>query len=129
LILVDTSVWIDHLRGSVTKQTNLFDQFIGQGAVLVGDLVMFAVLQGARHDEEARRLERNLRCFRIVTLFEETRAATMAAYVRTLRSKGITIRKTVDILIATWCIEHGVPLLHADADFAHFERHCGLQAA
>jgi predicted nucleic acid-binding protein len=84
LILVDTSVWIDHLRGSVTKQT---------------------------------------------TLFEETRAATVAAYVRTLRSKGITIRKTVDILIATWCIEHGVPLLHADADFAHFKRHCGLLAA
>jgi predicted nucleic acid-binding protein len=128
VILVDTSVWIDHLRGTVTRETILLDQLIEQGGVLVGDLVMFEVLQGARHDADARRLERDLRTFRVVTLFEERRAAEVATTVRSLRSKGITIRKAIDILIATWCIASDVALLHADADFVPFVKHCGLRA-
>lgn len=129
MILADTSVWIDHLRGRETSKTNVLTRAIRSDDVVVGDLVLLEVLQGARSEPEARRLELWLRRFPLFDLFDTDLATRAARHVRSLRSRGITVRKTVDVIIATWCIEHGVPLLHADADFTHFERHCGLRAA
>ena len=129
MILADTSVWIDHLRGRETPKTALLTQAIRSDDIVVGDLVLLEVLQGVRSEKEADRLEHWLRRFPLFDLFDARLATRAAGHVRALRSRGITLRKTVDVIIATWCIAHAVPLLHADVDFTHFERHCGLQAA
>ena len=94
--------------------------------IAVGDLMLCEVLQGLSSEREARQVEAALRKFEIVSMTTPELAVQAAAHYRALRTRGITVRKTIDLLIGTWCIAHGIPLLHADRDFGPMVRHLGL---
>ena len=95
--------------------------------MLVGDLILCEVLQGLRTDAEARAVEGALREFEVVSLVDTELAVNAAANYRLLRSRGFTVRRTIDLLIGTFCIERGHSLLHSDRDFTPMERFLGLQ--
>jgi len=129
MILVDSSVWIAHLRGHTTPATTKLEAAAEREPLLVGDLILLEVLQGARDNAQAARIERALREYAIVSLLDDRLAAQGARNYRRLRGLGITIRKTADIIIGTFCIEHGHSLLHEDRDFEPMEKHFGLKVA
>ena len=127
MILVDTSVWIDHLRGLATAQTIKLRTEMDGGPLLVGDLVLCEVLRGVRSDAQARRVEASLRRFEVVSLMDPDLAVQAANNYRHLRGRGVTIRSLVDLVIGTFCIERGHGLLHSDRDFEPMERLLGLR--
>jgi predicted nucleic acid-binding protein len=127
VIVVDTSVWIAHLRGVRTSATAKLDAAVGREPLLVGDLILLEILQGARDEAHAARLERGLRQFQIVSMLDSTLAVRAARNYRRLRDLGFTIRKTADVVIGAFCIEHGHALLHDDRDFAPMQTHLGLR--
>ena len=129
MILVDSSVWIAHLRGSLTLATAKLEAAVTSEPILVGDLILLEVLQGARDELAAARIERGLRRFEVVPLLDVDLAPRAARNYRRLRDMGITIRKTNDIIIGTFCIERRCSLLHDDRDFVAMEKHLGLVAA
>jgi predicted nucleic acid-binding protein len=116
VILVDSSVWIDHLRNTATAPVRYLRSLISVEELLVGDLILCEVLQGLRNDAEATLVESALREFEIVP-----------PNYRFLRSRGFTVRRTIDLIIGTFCIERGHSLLHGDRDFAPMERFLGLR--
>ncbi len=128
MILVDSSVWIAHLRGLRSPATAKLEAAVAREPVLVGDLILLEVLQGARDEAHAIEIERGLRRFEIVPLLDARLAARAARNYRTLRAMGLTIRKTADVIIGTFCIETRCALLHDDRDFAPMEAHLGLVA-
>jgi predicted nucleic acid-binding protein len=121
-ILVDTSVWIDFFNGRPTVQVTQLKKIVGIEELLIGDLILAEILQGIANDKELKRVEAAFASFRVVPLVGEQIARQSASHYRFLRKQGITIRKTIDCLIAAWCIENHVPLLHADRDFHPFTR-------
>jgi predicted nucleic acid-binding protein len=127
VILVDSSVWIDHFRDAATEPVLRLRALIERELLLVGDLVLCEVLQGVRSDAEARLVEDALREFELVTLVDPELAIIAAANYRLLRGRGVTVRTTVDLLIGAFCIERGHVLLHNDRDFEPMERFLGLQ--
>jgi predicted nucleic acid-binding protein len=127
LILVDSSVWVDFFNGKSTAQTLKLQSLMGGEPLLVGDLILCEVLQGARSDSEARALENDLRKFDVVPILDEDLAVLAATHCRKLKAKGVTVRKTIDLLIGTFCIARGCALLHADRDFDPMREHLGLQ--
>jgi predicted nucleic acid-binding protein len=129
VILVDSSVWIDLLNNVVTEPVRRLRELIPTTPLLIGDLILYEVLQGFRTDAQARLVERSLRRFEAVPLIDPELAVKAAANYRLLRSRGITIRKTIDLIIGTYCIERGHTLLHSDRDFAPMESFLGLQTA
>jgi predicted nucleic acid-binding protein len=129
MMLVDSSVWIAHLRGLRTPATAKLEATAGREPILVGDLILLEVLQGARDEAHAARIERGLRRFDVVPLLDADLAPRAARNYRKLRDMGVTIRKTADVIIGTFCIERGCSLLHDDRDFAPMEEHLGLVAA
>jgi predicted nucleic acid-binding protein len=129
VILVDSSVWIDHIRARATPATAKLRAAAAREPLLIGDLALLEVLQGARDETHAARIERDLRRYSIVPLLDGDLAPRAARNYRTLRGLGVTIRKTADIIIGTYCIERGHALLHDDRDFDPMERHLGLQIA
>jgi predicted nucleic acid-binding protein len=129
VILVDSSVWIAHLRGSWTPATAKLEAAAGREPILVGDLILLEVLQGARDEAHAARIERGLRRFDVVPLLDGDLAPRAARNYRKLRDLGVTVRKTADIIIGTFCIERRCALLHDDRDFGPMEEHLGLIAA
>ncbi len=129
MILVDSSVWIAHLKGRVTPETVKLEAAVMREPILVGDLILLEILQGARNDAHAARIERALRQYRIVALLNADLASRAAHNYRKLRQLGVTIRKTADIIIGTFCIEHRHTLLHDDRDFLPMQTHLGLVAA
>ena len=129
MILVDSSVWIDLLNNVVTEPVRRLRELIPTTPLLIGDLILCEILQGFRTDAQARLVERSLMRFGAVSLTDPELAVKAAANYRFLRRHGIRIRKTIDLLIATFCIERGHTLLHSDRDFAPMERLLGLQAA
>ena len=129
MILVDSSVWIDLLNNVVTEPVRRLRELIPTTPLLVGDLILCEVLQGFPTDAQARLVERSLMRFEAVSLFDPELAVKAAANYRFLRRRGITIRKTIDLLIGTFCIERGHTLLHSDRDFAPMESLLGLQTA
>lgn len=129
MILVDSSVWITHLRGGTTPATMKLEAAAAREPLLVGDLILLEVLQGARDNAQAARIERALREYAIVSLLDDRLAAQAARNYRRLRDRGVTVRKTADIVIGTFCIEHGHALLHEDRDFEPMEKHLGLKTA
>jgi predicted nucleic acid-binding protein len=129
VILVDSSVWIAHLRSSWTVGTAKLEAAVGREPILVGDLILLEILQGARDEAHATRIERGLRRFDVVPLLGADLAPRAARNYRKLRDLGFTVRKTADIIIGTYCIEHRCSLLHDDRDFAPMEEHLGLVAA
>ena len=129
MILVDSSVWIAYLRGEATAATAKLEAAAAREPLLVGDLILLEVLQGARDDAHAARIERALRQYEMVPLLGGKLAIRAAYNYRRLRSQGITVRKTADIIIGTYCIENRHVLLHDDRDFKPMEDHLGLKAA
>ncbi len=126
MIVVDSSVWIDFLNGHDAPHVRHLDAMLGTDEIIVGDLVLCEVLQGLDSEREAKEIEARLRAFAVVSMAGETNAIAAARNFRYLRGLGTTIRKTIDLLIGTWCIENRVPLLHNDADFRPMARHLGL---
>ena len=129
MILVDSTVWIDYFRSADTPQVALLDSYFGSSRVAVGDLIAAEVLQGVRDEREFKLVKKTLDAFEHVDLVGYDLAVRASENYRLLRDRGVTIRKTIDTLIATYCIENGMTLLHADRDFVPFVRHLGLRVA
>jgi predicted nucleic acid-binding protein len=127
VIVVDTSVWIAHLRNHPLPAVQTVRDPALADDILIGDIVLTEVLQGARDDRHATRLEAALRQFPIVAMVGPDMAAEAAANYRVLRAAGFTMNKIADLFIGTYCIEHGHELLQCDADFEPMARVCGLQ--
>ena len=129
MILVDSSVWIDYFRGMKTSQTDRLDGLLGNQLVAIGDLVLAEVLQDFGSARDFNQGKKLLTSLPIIELVGGNIAIQAAKNFRTLRSLGITVRKTIDTLIATSCIEKGLILLYSDKDFDPFVEHLGLQTA
>lgn len=129
MILVDSSVWIAQLRGVRSEATARLIAAAGREPLLVGDLILLEVLQGARDELHAARIEQGMRQYSVVPLLDADLAPRAARNYRKLRDLGITVRKTADIIIGTFCIEHHYALLHDDRDFEPMEKHLGLMIA
>ncbi len=129
--MIDSSVWIANIRKQDGRAVHRLETLmsIAPEMIVVGDLILLEVLQGARDDVHARRLERDLRRFRVHPLLGGDMATRAARNYRTLRAKGVTIRKLADIVIGTFCIERGYALLHQDPDFTPMAAHLGLMIA
>ena len=129
MIFVDSSVWIDYFRGANTAQADLLDSLLGNEPLLIGDLVLSEVLQGFQNDRDFNRAKQLLTSFQLINVVDTEIAIQAARNFRILRGHGVTIRKTIDTLIATRCIRNGLVLLHSDKDFDPFEDHLGLRVA
>jgi predicted nucleic acid-binding protein len=126
VIVVDSSVWIDFLNGRRAPHVERLQATLGNDEIIVGDLMLCEVLQGLEDERSARQVEAMLRQFDIVPMAGDAIAVLAARNFRSLRRRGITVCKTIDLLIGTWCIEHRRPLLHNDSDFRPMARHLGL---
>ncbi len=127
MILVDSSVWIDFFRNQPTPEAEWLDRNLGIEGLLVGDLVLAEVLQGFKDDRGFNEARRMLGRLEQVALGGEELAIEAARNYRNLRAKGVTVRGTIDVIIATRCLVDGVLLLHSDRDFDAFEAHLGLR--
>jgi hypothetical protein len=126
LILVDSSVWIDYFRGAANVQTEVLDALLGQEPLAIGDLILTEVLQWFDDERDFHAARKMLTALTVVELGGEEIAIQAAKNFRALRRLGVTVRKTIDTVIATRCIESGYDLLHNDRDFDPFVRHLGL---
>ena len=125
MIVADSSVWIDNMRGNDTPEVRLLLDAEDRD-VIAGDIVVLEVLRGVRSEREARVQEARFRAYGITPMLDPEIAVLAATNFRRLRSLGVTIRSSVDLVVATYCLAHGHQLLHDDRDFDHFERHLGL---
>jgi len=126
MVIVDTTVWIDYLRGLQNSETNYFDRELGRQRFGLTDLSLCEILQGLRDEHASKRVLSELRQFELFETGGEELAVAAARNFRSLRQQGHTVRKTIDCLIATFCLRHGHSLLHRDRDFDHFEKILGL---
>lgn len=129
MILVDSSVWIDYFNGKNTPETVKLDLCLGVKPVVIGDIILTEVLQGFRNDQDYQTAKSLLTSLTIYDLLGVNLAIKSAENYRKLRKKGITIRKTNDVIIATFCIENNLPLLFSDRDFIPFVTHLNLISA
>ena len=129
MILVDASVWIDYFRGVATPQSDKLDTLLGVEQVLTGDLILTEVLQGFVSERDFNQARKLLTSVPLIPLVGADIAFQAAKNFRKLRTLGITIRKTIDTLIATSCIEKQLSLLYSDRDFDPFVQHLGLRSA
>lgn len=129
MILVDTSVWIDYLNGKESSQTNILDKALIDGIVSIGDLILLEILQGIKGEREYNKTKTALALLEQYEMFGHNMVEKCAENFRFLRKKGITIRKTNDVIIATFCIENNFPLLFSDRDFIPFVDHLDLISA
>ena len=127
MILVDSSVWIDYFRGTNSAAADKLDRLLQSEPITIGDLILAEVLQGFVSERDFNEARRLLSALKIVSLGGEAIAIGAARNHRRLRALGFTVRKTIDTLIATWCIENDFVLLHNDRDFDAFEKHLGLR--
>ena len=129
MILVDSSVWIDYFRGTSSAQTDQLDALLGNELIVMGDLILTEVLQGFNAERDFNQAKKLLNALEVVDLGGQKIAIQAAQNFRTLRAMGITVRKTIGTLIATYCIENRIPLLYSDRDFDPFVQHLGLDSA
>lgn len=129
MTLVDSSVWIDYFRGTSTAQTDRLDQLLESEPLVIGDIVLAEVLQGFTNDRDFDQAHRLMTSLAVVDIGGQDIAVQAARNFRSLRARGVTIRKTIDTLIATRCIEAGLALLYSDRDFDPFVEHLGLASA
>ena len=127
MILVDSSVWIDYFKGAITAQTGQLDSLLGQEPLAIGDLILTEVLQGLVGERDFNEAMKLLTSLMVVELGGQEIAIQAAKNCRALRNFGVTVRKTIDTVIAARCIEDGYDLLHNDRDFDAFARHLGLR--
>ena len=128
MIFVDSSVWIDYFRGITTKETELLDELLGVEPIVIGDLVLAEVLQGFKSDRDFNQAKKLLTSLVMVDMLGQEIAIQAARNFRFLRERGITVRKTIDTVIATYCIENDLALLHSDRDFDAFVEHLNLRS-
>ena len=127
--MVDSSVWIGLLRNSDNRAVRRLQDIVDaeDDQILIGDLILLEILQEARDEAHATRIERNLRRYPVVPMLNDAIAVQAARHYRLLRARGITVRKTVDMLIGTFCIMGGHRLLHDDRDFEPMAVKLGLR--
>ncbi|QKT08079.1 PIN domain nuclease [Gordonia sp. X0973] len=129
MIVVDSTVWVDYFNGNPTPESDRLDDYLGSRPVAIGDLILAEVLQGFRHEHDARRAEDLLTGLTVFDMLGAARAVGAAERYRSLKRIGITIRKTADVLIASFCIDESHQLLARDRDFDPFTEHLGLRRA
>jgi len=127
VVLVDSSVWIDYFNGASNWQVERLDHLLSRDFIIIGDLILTEILQGFTSDRDFKLAHDHLSLFKKVNLVNFSIAIKSAENYRNLRKKGITVRKTIDCLIATYCIENSISLLHNDKDFNPFSRHLMLK--
>jgi predicted nucleic acid-binding protein len=128
MILVDSSVWIGYFNGIINPQTDWLDLALGKKIIIVGDIILAEVLQGFKSDRDFNKAKELLSNFRIMEMLGQELAIESAKNYRILRKKGVTVHKTIDVIIGTFCIHHNMPLLHDDQDFDPLTNHLGLHA-
>lgn len=127
MIFVDSSVWIDYFNGKSTSETETLDSLLGVEPIATGDLILAEVLQGFRKDKDYKTAKNLLTLLTVFNMLDTSIAIESADNFRLLRKKGITVRKTVDAIIATFCIKNNLPLLHSDKDFEPFHKYLRLK--
>jgi len=129
VIIVDSSVWIDYFNGNSTLESDFLDRILGVQVIAVGDLILTEVLQGFRSDKDYKTARNIIENFDVVEMLGQERAISAASKYRSLRKSGVTVRKTNDVIIASYCIDKEVPLLFSDKDFEPFVKKLGLLTA
>jgi len=127
MMVVDSSVWIDYFNGKITKQTNLLHSLLGNELIVVGDLILTEVLQGFQNDKDFKKAGELLDSLIFRQMLGKELAVKSAKNYRRLRKKGVTVRKTIDVIITTFCIANNLPLLHSDRDFNPMQKHLNLK--
>lgn len=127
MIIVDSSVWIDYFNGKKTPKTDWLDAALGKESIFIGDLILTEVLQGFQSDKDFKKAKSLFISFPLVEMLGQEVALKSASNYRYLRKKGVTIRKTIDVLIGTFCIHKAFSLLHDDRDFTPLEKHLRLK--
>ena len=127
MILVDSSVWIAYFNGEINPQTDWLHSALGREIIIVGDLILVEVLQGFQSDSDFHKAKELLSNFQFMEMLGQELAVKSAENYRFLRRKGVTVRKTVDVIIGTFCIHHNISLLHDDQDFAPLIKHLKLK--
>ncbi|MCP4268921.1 MAG: PIN domain nuclease [Candidatus Brocadiaceae bacterium] len=126
MIIVDSSVWIDYFNGKVTTKTDWLDSALGNQSIFTGDLILTEVLQGFQSSKDFKKAQSLLLSFPVVGMLGKEIALKSAMNYRYLRKKGVTIRKTIDVIIGTFCIQNAFLLLHDDRDFTPLEKYLHL---
>ena len=127
MILVDSSVWIDYFNGNKTSQTDWLDSSLGNTPIIIGDLILTEVLQGFQNDKDFKIARDLLLGIPLMPMGGQVLALESAMNYRFLRRKGVTVRKTIDVIIGTFCIHHQLTLLHDDRDFDPMVKFLGLE--
>lgn len=127
MILVDSSVWIDYFNGEKTAKTDWLDTALGDKPIVVGDILLTEILQGFQNDKDFNTAKKLLMNFPVLDMIGQEIAIQSAINYRFLRKKGVTVRKTIDVIIGTFCIYNKIPLLHDDRDFAPIEKYLNLK--
>jgi len=127
MILVDSSVWIDYFNGRKTAKTDWLDSALGNEQIIVGDLIMAEVLQGFQSDKDFKTARKLLLAFPFMAMVGQELAIKSALNYRFLRNKGVTVRKTIDVMIGTFCLNYQLKLLHDDRDFDPMEKYLNLK--
>ncbi len=127
MILVDSSVWINYFNGKKTSQTDWLDSAFGNKPIIIGDLILTEVLQGFQSENDFRKAKKLLLEFPFMEMVGQNMAIKSAENYRFLRKKGVTVRKTIDVMIGTFCIYYHFSLLHDDRDFDPIEKYLKLK--
>jgi len=127
MILVDSSVWIGYFNGAINPQTDWLDAVLGREVIVVGDLILTEVLQGFRRDNDFNKVKELLAHFRYMDMLGLELAVKSAENYRMLRKRGVTVSKTIDVMIGTFCLHYDISLLHCDQDFIPLVHHLGLK--
>lgn len=127
MILVDSSVWIGYFNGKITYQTDWLDSALGREIIIVGDLILAEVLQGFKDDRDFHTAKELLSHFQFMEMLGQELAVKSAENYRLLRKNGVTVRKTIDVMIGTFCIHNNLSLLHDDQDFDPLAEHLKLK--
>ena len=129
MIFVDSSVWIDYFNGKPSPEVEKLDALLGAEPISTGDLILAEALQGFRNDKDYKTAKSLLASLTIFNMLDTNIAIKSADNFRLLRKKGITVRKTIDTIIATFCIQNKLSLLHTNKDFRPFHKHLRLRNA
>jgi hypothetical protein len=127
MTIVDSSIWIDYFNGEKTAQTDWLNSALGNTPIIIGDLILTEVLQGFQSDRDFRIAKNLLLRLPFMPMGGQVLALESAANYRRLRKKGVTVRKTIDVMIGTFCIHYSLPLLHDDRDFEPMVKLLGLK--
>ncbi|MBC8412139.1 MAG: PIN domain nuclease [Nitrospira sp.] len=127
MIVVDSSVWIDYFNGNINKQTDWLNNALGTEPIIIGDIILAEVLQGFQSDKDFKIAKKLLLEFQYMDMVGQDIALKSVDNYRALRQRGVTVRKTIDVMIGTFCIHHKFTLLHNDKDFEPIEKHLKLK--